>query len=683
MKQMYKDYLFSKNVLVREGKEDVGLEENFAALYAIANKYNIRVRKGDRLATLEVLKYLESQIPGKVTLPFYRGFPESVKRLSPTELLFDQLFHYWQTYGQDNFEGDAGHSLFEENFTRTAFKEATTIKEFVIVDEAEAYKMIYGYVDDLCTSTRPLSEGAYNLVKDVIANGYEVTRIDSRDTAIKLLLDLNDAKLAKYINLSDILKVVEEILHNKYPRMTLKKLNLKNQDRKFITSLLDNAVYTDFQKMLCFEKRADWKGLLHHIHYVPKNKKMKTFVNEIRNSDTNLSAMSSFERNMAIDVGEAARVLRATKGSGAILRNLNYMLSRCKSKKEVAEVVSYIDSESPVLLLQLIAQYANYTEDGGNRTFTFTKNYKLKTHRETADEVKSRRSFVTKPTRELLVDALWAQLKNVYKNKLGKVYIDDKMKDVAVPMQETTSEIGYGILPKGTRIHIPEGKVVRAFTYWEKVNDIDLSAIGVTSDGKQIEFSWRYMYDRQSDAVAFSGDITNGFHGGSEYFDFDLDAIRKKYPTMKYLVVCNNVYSGIAFSKCTCRAGYMLRSKVRSGEIWEPRTVESSFSVTGDSTYSYMFAIDMERNDFVWLNMCRDSMSRVAGDSDFTFLAKYISMTQIINVYSLFEMMATEIVQNPEEADVVVTDEIFELGENQEQIRSTDTEKLLRYLNNK
>mgnify|MGYP003307170624 CR=1 FL=1 len=133
---MYKDYLFSKNVLVREGKEDVSLEENFAALYAIANKYNIRVRKGDRLATLEVLKYLESQIPGKVTLPFYRGFPESVKKLSPTELLFDQLFHYWQTYGQDNFEGDAGHSLFEENFTRTAFKEATTIKEFVIVDTA-------------------------------------------------------------------------------------------------------------------------------------------------------------------------------------------------------------------------------------------------------------------------------------------------------------------------------------------------------------------------------------------------------------------------------------------------------------------------------------------------------------------------------------------------------------------
>lgn len=683
MKQMYKDYLFSKNVLVREGKEDVSLEENFAALYAIANKYNIRVRKGDRLATLEVLKYLESQIPGKVTLPFYRGFPESVKKLSPTELLFDQLFHYWQTYGQDNFEGDAGHSLFEENFTRTAFKEATTIKEFVIVDEAEAYKMICSYVDDLCTSTRPLSEGAYSLVKDVISNGYVVKSIDSRDTAIKLLLDLNDSKLARYINLSDILKVVEEILHNKYPKMKLKKLNLKNQDRKFIASLLDNAVYTDFQKMLCFEKRADWKGLLHHIHYAPKSKKMKVFVDEIRNSEKNLSAMSNFERCMAFNVGEAARVLRATKGSGAILRNLNYMLSRCKSKKEVAEVVSYIDSESPVLLLQLIAQYANYAEDGGNRTFTFTKNYKLKTHRETADEVKSRRSFVTKPTRDLLVDALWAQLKNVYKNKLGKVYIDEKMKDIAVPMQETTSEIGYGILPKGTRIHIPEGKVVRAFTYWEKVNDIDLSAMGVTSDGKQIEFSWRYMYDRQSDAVAFSGDITNGFRGGSEYFDFDLDAIRKKYPTMKYIVVCNNVYSGIAFNKCTCRAGYMLRSKIRSGEIWEPRTVESSFSVTGDSTYSYMFAIDMERNDFVWLNMCKDSMARVAGDSDFTFLAKYINMTQIINVYSLFEMMATEIVQNPEEADVIVSDEILELDESQEQVRSTDTEKLLRYLNNK
>ena len=51
-------------------------------------------------------------------------------------------------------------------------------------------------------------------------------------------------------------------------------------------------------------------------------------------------------------------------------------------------------------------------------------------------------------------------------------------------------------------------------------------------------------------------------------------------------------------------------------------------------------------------------------------------------------MMATEIVYNKEEADIIVSDDLvvddgYELTENQIQVKSTDTEKLLKYLNNK
>jgi hypothetical protein len=58
-------------------------------------------------------------------------------------------------------------------------------------------------------------------------------------------------------------------------------------------------------------------------------------------------------------------------------------------------------------------------------------------------------------------------------------------------------------------------------------------------------------------------------------------------------------------------------------------------------------------------------------------------MTDILNVYKLFEMMATEIVTEKELADVIVSDETIELQEHQIQVRSTDTEVLLKYLNNK
>ena len=99
MKKLYQDYLFTKNILVATNNAELpvsyNVTENFSSLFAIASKYNIKINKGKNLADLNVLKYLESQIPGKVVEAFYRGFPESVKRLTTEELLFDQLLHYF------------------------------------------------------------------------------------------------------------------------------------------------------------------------------------------------------------------------------------------------------------------------------------------------------------------------------------------------------------------------------------------------------------------------------------------------------------------------------------------------------------------------------------------------------------------------------------------------------------
>ena len=151
VKKIYRDYLFDKNILVSHSKG----ENKFEVLFSIANLYNIRITKGDDLANTEVLKFLDLKIPGKVPTAFYNGFPQSVKLLTQDQLLFDQLYHYYETYGLGNFEGDAAHSLFEEQFKRTAFKESTSIVDFEIVNPDQAMALIWKYTDDLLMSTRP------------------------------------------------------------------------------------------------------------------------------------------------------------------------------------------------------------------------------------------------------------------------------------------------------------------------------------------------------------------------------------------------------------------------------------------------------------------------------------------------------------------------------------------------
>ena len=62
------------------------------------------------------------------------------------------------------------------------------------------------------------------------------------------------------------------------------------------------------------------------------------------------------------------------------------------------------------------------------------------------------------------------------------------------------------------------------------------------------------------------------------------------------------------------------------------------------------------------------------------FLMKVFDMTRVINVYDFFRMMATELTDDPEKADVAVTDANVKAGETTELIRSRDNERMLSLL---
>ena len=673
----FQQFLFTKCVLVSTGTS----ENNFAVRFALANKFNISITEGAQHANEEMLPFVADMLGENIPAPFYRNFPDSVRELSQYKLLFDQLLHYAITYGIGNFS-EAGHSVFESEFERAAFKENAEIKKFIILTEEEARERLQNYIEDMLKGTRPLSDDHYDIVKAYIEEyDYDIQNCACKDTVIKLLLDSRDAKYARFISLSDVIKLVDIINYKFYNNDNIKKLNLKNKDRKFISKIIDAVFEKGYCNVRdCFEKKAIWCGLLHHIHYEPQSPEAEKFVALMRGKE-NLSVYSEFERAMtARDIEAAVACLREGKGSGALLRQLNYIVSRCKDEKDIAFVMDAVKTDNKMILIQLIMQYANYTADGG-RYFKFTRYNRLRLHKETELEQAKRKSALPKERVEELSRVMRESLAKLLAGKLGKVYISPDMYGIALPIQENTSSGGYGVLPKGSRIHIEEGKKIRAFTYWEKVNDIDLSVIGITDDGRQIEFSWRTMFNAQSEELTFSGDETSGYNGGSEYFDVDVALFKKNHPEVKHLVFCNNVYSSSTFNECFCKAGYMLRDVEDSGEIFEPKTVKSSFTIDCDSTFAYLFGIDLKKNDFIWLNVSRESNAHVAGATDVAFLSDYFGAASVLNVGMLFEMLAAETVSSPKDADVAVTDEDVELAEGAEVIRSYDFEKITALIN--
>ena len=677
MESVFAEYLFKRRFLVNQAAESA--ENPAETRIALADLFNIRVINRANLLQPYMIRIADKLI-GTYEIPeaFYRGFPETVRDLPRAALYYDQLLHYYNTYGLGNFE-EAGHSVFEEDIERKVFDEEMPVLDYTVLTEEEAFEKIREYAGDLLSGSRRLSDEQYELVLEYIRiyNIFPET-CGSKNTVIRLLCDTGDTRFARFLMLSDVPKLADELNYRSSEVKNPKKLNLPNRDRKLLTAVIDKLIAEGkIDTRICYEKKTLWAGLLHHIHYKTADPKGTEFLNAMRGSE-NRSVLSDFEMILSgSGAVDAAEYLLRHKGPGALLRTLDRLLSRCRSDQEVRAVIEMIDTGSIIQLIQLLIHYSR--EGAAQRSFTFIKYGLMRKHDETKAEADRRKTLLSARDRDAAASAIRSLLEKKLKNRLGKVYIDPAMKRIAVPLQEGAAQGGFGTMSRGSRIPLPEGKKIRAFTYWEKVNDIDLSVIGLDKDLNHHEFSWRTMAEKQSSGITFSGDQTGGYNGGSEYFDIDREKFRQEYPSIRCLVFCDNIYDDVcsSYRNCVCRAGYMLRDVEDSGEIFEPKTVRSAFAIDCDSRFAYLFGLDLLTGEIVWLNTAYDSSSRIAGRNDMTFLTRYFEMTGIINLYDLFGMMASEITDDPKEADIAVTDEEIEAGENTEIIRSYDTERII------
>ena len=679
-----KEFLFEKHVLVNDTKEYK--EACFPTVFALANRFGIRITEGMELAVPEMIRFASEMLGESVPEPFYRGFPETVKKLSSDARLYDQMLNYAITYGLNQFS-EVRHSIFEEPFERIAFQEKSEQKLFRILDEKAAVSFLEGFIDSLIAGSRPLNNEQFNIVCDYIKEYRKhVDSCGSKNTAIRLLLHFRNPDFAAFLRLPDVISFVEMLNYEENGSDNIRKMNLRNQQREFVSKVLDfllNKTNDERDIRECFEKRALWNGLLHHIHYQASSEKGRQFVENIRNKKENLSALSVFEKEMnSGNPAEAAKKLKELKGNGALVRNLNYILSRCNKPEDVDQVLRNLGKVNTILSYQMLLQYKGYTS--GQRTFRFIRFNKMMKHTELPDEQKRRRSVISEDTCEYVSDFFRRNLqKQLSSKKIGKVFLDDQMKKIALPIQEGTSSSGFGVLPRGSRLPMPEGNKLRCFTYWEKVDDIDLSCFGIMQNGTNIEFSWRTAWDTAgTDAITFSGDETSGYKGGSEYFDIDLAAFRNQYPQVQFVVFADNVFSNLDFSECICKAGFMIREEKDSGEVYEPKTVRTAFNITAKSRYAVLFALDLQKREIVWLNLAMNYRTNIAGEDQIRFILSYMNILEDASVYDFFAAKATELTDIPEKADLIVSDCVFEaLGKDQEQIHSYDYEKIIRYLN--
>ena len=646
--------LISRRMLIASNYKnvyDTGAKTERAYFNAfLLSNFGIVVDKPEFL-TKEMIKDISDVYKLEVPMSYFKN-PQDTRFYNAAELLIEQCVSYFLAYGAE----DSHVKVFDKETPEYPIGDEIKIREFRILDAGEAagelleiaksyaaYKRPWG-IDEQAEFMTLYTQGFYCLAEMPIACG---------DNAV-FMLD-HDTAFGQFLFKKDVVKLSVAKAGEK------KELTLDTETLKLI------------------------KAIIPLVKDCPMSKKQAKYFNklvQITGAKVKKADNKQSPNRLALQKLDSGNIIGAAEifaKSGSLLeRNLKFLLSRA-NPLEAVEILNMLSDSNPTVLYQLMSTVIADNEDA--RTFSFYAKNKIKTHTETEHEARYRKSRLNDATKKLVHDVCFDKIAGHYKaaEKLGKVYIDPKFYRVAMPVNTSASGKGIDVPATGTRLPIT-GTKIRSFVHWENAFDIDSSVVLVGENGKLDAINFcNYSYSNYTGAVRFSGDIT-GFQG-TEYFDLDLELLKAQ--RIKTVVFTFHGYSS-TLNSGEIYCGYQNKEDFNT-RAWDPKNIELKMHVKGEKRAYIGFAVDLENNEIIVLNLMRDADSRVVSAKDFESIKAFMDPAKLeLNMGLIAEWLATEVVENPEEADVVFADDyvIKPLPEDnivartQTVIRSFDIEQL-------
>ena len=621
----------------------------------LLSNFGIVVDKPD-LLTKEMVKDISDVYKLNVPKSYFAN-PQDTKFYSSDELLVEQCISYFLAYGAE----ESHVHVFDKELPSYPVGDEIKIREFRILtpDEAAcelleitkayaAYKRPWG-LDEQKEFLTLYHEGCYHFTEMPVLCG---------DNAVFMLSFNTD--FAQFLFKKDVVKLSVTRAGEK------KTLTLDAETRKLIKAIIPLVKDCPMSK-----KQAKYFNKLVQI----------TGANVKKASNAGSPNKLALEKLNAGDVVGAAEIF--AKNGSLLERNLKFLLSRA-NPIEAVKVLDMLSDKNPAVLYQLMSTVMADTNEA--RTFSFYAKNRIKTHKETDYEAQWRKSNLNDSTKKLVHDVCFDKIAGHYRasESLGKVYIDPRFYRVAMPVNTSASGKGIDVPATGTRLPI-NGTKIRSFVHWENAFDIDSSLLLIDGDENvnYVNFT-NYNQKRYGNAVLFSGDVTS--HTGTEYFDLDLESLKKqgiKRVVFTFHGYCSTLNSGEIY------CGYQNKDNFNT-RTWDPKNIELKMHVKGEKRAYVGFAIDLETNEIVVLNLMRDDDTRVVTSKDFESIKAFMDTAKLeLNMGIIAEWRAAEVVKTPEEADYVfddnyvaidivkaIQDEAGNIYTPQTIIRSFDVEKL-------
>ena len=651
--------LISRRMLIADTTPTEGafrLEGAYLNAFLLAN-FGIVVDRPE-LLTKDMVKDISDVYKLNVPKSYFAN-PQDTKFYTAEELAVEQCISYFLAYGAE----DSHVHVFDKELPKYPVGEEIKIREFRILNTEEATHELLEIAKAYAAYKRPWSldemteflelykEGCYN---------FETMPVECGDNAVIMLE--HDIEFARFLFKKDVVKLsVSRVGEHK-------ELVLDAKTRKLIGDIIPLVKDCPMSK-----KQAKYF-----------NKLVQITGAKVKKADNKQSPNRlALEKIRTGDVLGAAGIF--AKNGALLERNLKFLLSRA-NPAEAVKILDMVSNENPAVLYQMMSTVLADSEEA--RTFSFYANNRIKTHVETEYEARWRKSRLNDATKKLVHDTCFEKIAEHYTTteSLGKVYIAPNFYKVAMPVNTSASGRGIDVPATGTRLSLA-GTKIRSFVHWEDVSDIDSSTIYEMADGEidRINFT-NYHSCNYNGAARFSGDVTSD--NGTEYFDLDLVSL-KEQGVKRVLFTFHGFGSPLNKGEIYC--GYQNKENFNT-LAWDPKNIELKIHVKGDKNAYVAFAVDLESNEIIVLNLMRDDDYLVARPRDFEAIAAFMDPAKLeLNMGIIAKWRAAEVVETPEEADVVFADDyVAKEAETTEDeahkpaqavIRSFDVEKLAAIAN--
>lgn len=619
---------------------------------------------------LELVPVLKKMVGADVVYkPMYPNFPESVMEADYIDLFINAIVHYWS---------DGTLYPNEKREKRLPLFDVTKVK---IIDLGTV-EDLYVIFNNLCQSKTSISQTDKEDLEWIFKNmqvkfSDEIPLKENVALIGKLYLEnypLTTSKdIQKYFKTAtDVLRLITAMSDGDISLATNTKFrSFRRKERRILLELLQGCGAIE-EDMLRYKNK--WIRVGERLHPTEYNElqfgKVITAFNKLRNGIKIETFAGKVTKAIEIEDYKSTLIL-LKKRPGELARKLDHLLRNADDKNSVVNTFKDVASEvSTTVLLQVKEHFANRTKKLESRVF-FPKGNLAKCHciENTLSDIDEKYcSAIVKICENALIEN--------YKSKyfLGNVYLSEDFKRYIVPFSQRSASKALKTIVRGSRLPIDGNtKAMRAFIWWTNMDndsrvDLDLSAA-------IFDENWNYMEhvsytNLRSDRynACHSGDITNGGSvngdGVSEFLDVDIDSV-VKYGA-RYIVYQVYSYTGQKYSDMPhAMFGWMSREDVKSGEIYEPKTVEQKMDLASQSTVCIPVIFDCVNREVIWcdmnlsLNGCHSNYGGNNVESNLSGVAATCYSMVNMSKPNLYDLIDLHIrarglrVDNKEEADVV------------------------------